>query len=486
VIYSVDVKFRICWRTLIWLVVLALVTLPADSRPYVARIAQGDALRQQAEYRRALVAYSAAAALYSNSSAVTQRSAETCLEWGRPDQAVEWFRRAQRQDPSRSGILIGWGQAYADLGDEARARQIWEQATAIAEVTGVAHHRLGRLDLERGDFPTAQIHFEASLKGVLPDGDAQSARFWVALLHGLDRPADALTDLRRAIEGPDPATASEAQSVAAALEQVKLESPHTAMGAALAGLRRWSIARAYLERALATDPNDVTAMAYLGACLDGQGKTVEAAARLRAALVAQPDAILTLFLWGRHLALSGQTRPARYAFERVLALDPTNAAACAEIARTFINERDYGPAESWFEQAISRAPDQVEFFLLLAEFESDTLLNVAKGATAAKRAAELQPANPTAVDALGWAQVLSGQWDDAERTLHRAAELAPRWADPYAHLGRLYDRQGRAESARWAFGRVLDLARTEPLQTEANDALRRLGPNVEVNSGSTF
>lgn len=85
------------------------------------------------------------------------------LAAGRAEQAVATLEQASAADPRDAAVLINLGIAYAQTGDEARARDAFRQALACEEVVelttaeGVAtdSRRLARKALkmlERGEF----------------------------------------------------------------------------------------------------------------------------------------------------------------------------------------------------------------------------------------------------------------------------------------------------------------------------------------------
>jgi tetratricopeptide (TPR) repeat protein len=88
------------------------------------------------------------------------------LTAGRAEQAVAALEKASAADPRDAAVLINLGIAYAQTGDEARARDAFRQALACEEVVeletaeGVAtdSRRLARKALkmlERGEFRAA-------------------------------------------------------------------------------------------------------------------------------------------------------------------------------------------------------------------------------------------------------------------------------------------------------------------------------------------
>jgi Tfp pilus assembly protein PilF len=89
------------------------------------------------------------------------------LAQGRADMALVMLEQARIADPHDAAVLINLGIAYAQMGDEAKARAAFEQALACDEVveletadgTATDSRRLARKAikmLERGEFRAAQ------------------------------------------------------------------------------------------------------------------------------------------------------------------------------------------------------------------------------------------------------------------------------------------------------------------------------------------
>ena len=90
------------------------------------------------------------------------------LAAGRAEQAVTVLEKASAADPRDAAVLINLGIAYAQTGDEARARDAFRQALACEEVveittaegTATDSRRLARKALkmlERGEFRTVAV-----------------------------------------------------------------------------------------------------------------------------------------------------------------------------------------------------------------------------------------------------------------------------------------------------------------------------------------
>jgi len=167
-----------------------------------------------------------------------------------------------------------------------------------------------------------------------------------------------------------------------------------------------------LKRALALNPEDTDTAALLGAYLNEVGRPREAAAVLAVYAERKSPELDVLMARGAALAGIGQTAEANATFERALAIDPSNAAAKANLGTVSLGVRDYPRARTLLEEALALDPDVSR-----------------------------------AHNALGVIAAETGHPDEAITHWKRAVELNPREWDTLFNLGKLLRREGREAEA---------------------------------------
>jgi len=142
--------------------------------------------------------------------------------------------------------------------------------------------------------------------------------------------------------------------------------------------------------------------------------------------------------------------------------------------RFFLNKRNLGDAESYFQAAIRIQPDYAAAWaglaMLFATGEPGSLSteDIASGERAAQEALRLDPTLGEARTALGKLHVRQWRWSDAEREARRALETSPDDATAHQWLGTLLLRIGRCDEA---LTQVQDGVRIDPLAPIVNEAL---------------
>jgi tetratricopeptide (TPR) repeat protein len=114
----------------------------------------------------------------------------------------------------------------------------------------------------------------------------------------------------------------------------------TALGVRLAGRARWPEAEAAFGRALALDPTDWASHVDFGRCRYERGDLVGGERSIREGLRLAPKRPLAHFHLGAVLRRQGRRGEAEEALRQALALDPTLAAAAAELAHLEVDQPD--------------------------------------------------------------------------------------------------------------------------------------------------
>jgi choline-sulfatase len=168
-----------------------------------------------------------------------------------------------------------------------------------------------------------------------------------------------------------------------------------------------------LRRAVSAHPEDVDSVALLGAYLNAAGHAREAAELLGVYAARQAPDIDILLVHGSALARSGRIKDAIATFERALAIDPSNAAAKANLGTVYLLVHDYPQARAAMEAALRLDPDVSR-----------------------------------AHNALGVIAAETGHADEAIEHWKRAVELNPKEWDTLFNLGKLLRQRGRDSEAR--------------------------------------
>jgi tetratricopeptide (TPR) repeat protein/protein involved in polysaccharide export with SLBB domain len=152
---------------------------------------------------------------------------------------------------------------------------------------------------------------------------------------------------------------------------------------------------------------------------------------------------------GARLALEGRTGEAAAAFERAVALDPSNGNAFYSLGNV------YSEMGRWDDAA-----------------------------AAYRKAVGLNRADVEAYNNLGIALAERGLYAQAEEALEHAVKIYPKWAEPYFHLSRVRRALGDEQGAREAYARALrpDYATSPPVRFRAASSSTKSDAPARTNS----
>jgi tetratricopeptide (TPR) repeat protein len=447
-----------------------------------------ESLWAEAADLRAIKSFAAAVEVYEEIGSLIPQDPEPLIAIGevyltqhRWPLAEDAFNRALARDGKNDAALAGLAIARWEQGDQLRAIELWETALAHrpdsttheVEVSKLNSTRLrlalAYLDIERPADAKAMLSQEVSFS------DNPAAHLYLAMLKATKDPAGARRELVAIPEDAPPSIVSardylleattNAEAADTAADAAKL------MGLAFVQVEEWHLARAALQRALALDPSDGEAMAFLGHSESQLG--TPAFTHLAQAVETQPDWPLGHYLLGLYYLKQGAYEFAVEEFQTTLRLDPGNAQAMADLAGAYVNQGQYLEAEQALAFAVESAPGDMSFHKALLHLYADHALGATdRGLAAAKAATDLAPEDPEVRDMLGWMYFLAGDSARARLHLESALRLDPESASVHYHLGVLRKALGEEEAAQFALLRAIDLDTGGYYRGQAQKALR--------------
>ncbi len=222
-------------------------------------------------------------------------------------------------------VMNALGMAYMGKEQPDKAREYFERGADAKTEFSAASRNLVLVDLQNGDFASADRRIEAALKEAPDDALTLTLAGRSSLLQG-DK-ARASSYFERAVE-LDP-TIVEALIRLATLD---LESGNLGRSANLS------------YRAVQISPNNVAAVLALAEALVRGGRLKEAKAAARRALELAPESAHGFFLNGLIQTAEGAPEQARTFFIRAYELATDNSEVTAALATSYLQSRDFNEA----------------------------------------------------------------------------------------------------------------------------------------------
>jgi tetratricopeptide (TPR) repeat protein len=394
---------------------------------------------------------------------------------------------------------------FAGRGDEALAA--WAEAEAEAapyadmEEVGAAvrssQWHTSMLKWARGDWASARAALEALAQGddlygrgarvklaqlLAPTEGDTSARLEVEARQ-LHPPESAIPNLR--VPGlPEGLAEGEIAAIFATLERAQLEVARaeqsgageaailTLWGGAYLQMGESLLARGYLERAVALQPDYAPAHARLALALFALGDAEAALGHVERAVILDADDPLPRHVLARIYTATGDWARAEAHLLALNRLQPDGVETHLEWAEFFRLQGEYDLAEGEYIEAVSaqivadalpglmldNSRESTNAALVLARFYTDVRgFGCEKGLPAARQAVSLRPDDPTGFDAVGWSLVICKRPEEALSSLSEAVALSPDEPRYHFHLARAYRDLGRYAEARDQYAWTSDL-----------------------------
>lgn len=227
----------------------------------------------------------------------------------------------------------------------------------------------------------------------------------------------------------------------------------------------YGAARRALAKISPASPHFEQAQIEIANSLSSEGRVDEAIATLKSATRRDKGANEALLTIAGYYAGEGRHEDAVKAASRAIATleDPLPEDAWRHLitrAASLIELNRFPEAETDLKRAVEIAPEEPIALNYLGYSWVERGINLDEAFTMIEKAVALRPQSGAIIDSLGWAHYQRGDYQEALPHLEKAAALEP--GDPTVtdHLGDVYWRLGREVEARFQWTRALELSPT--------------------------
>jgi tetratricopeptide (TPR) repeat protein len=380
------------------------------------------------------------------------------VEQGNPTESMDFFLRARQHGSLATPGRLALAESYWQVGQTEDALREWEDLHAenLLQDPQILL-RMARHYHQKADFTREA---DIARAGINLAPDLAEFHWRLGLLKMAESPLEAIPLFER-IQAFDPQPDYPLSDLVRSLDRASLvDSPAyqlTIAAQSLAALDEWTLAHQALQRALADNPDYAPAWALLAEVRQQTGLP-DALAALDRALALDPlDASAHAYL-GLYWQRQNDFDRAAAAFWRAAELEPDNPFWFISLAEVSLSSGDLPSAYAYSLQATRVAPENALAWRTLAIFclKTEGCLRE-DGLPAALKARSLALDDWRNADILGQVFMALGEDASARALLTRAIQLAPAEAAPRFHLGLLHLRRGESEPARQNLQDALNL-----------------------------
>ncbi len=363
------------------------------------------------------------------------------------DDSIALFSIARQHDALSAGGWATFGRVYWVTSRDQQALDIWLAGLNEYPSYKQFYYLISLAYRGLGNFPAEQKWLDEWIA----TGKAQAPEHYeLAELDMTIEPERAIQELKTA-SSMDPSFGPAAQTLTATLNAAALERDPAGrlvvIGRGLGLVNEWPLSADAFQQAVKADGSNAEAWAWLGEAqqhVRGTGKM-----ELDKALSLDPQDAVVRALRGLYWKRQ-QNYPAALAeYVQAVHLEPENPAWQTSVGEAYTLMGDLVSALAAYQEATTLAPNDATYWRMLAMFCADNGVQALDvGLPAAKKAAQIAPEDPQALDALGWSYLNAGYPYNAEQTLLKAIQAAPDFALAHVHLAETYLRKGDNASAR--------------------------------------
>ena len=319
---------------------------------------------------------------------------EQALSQGDTESAIKYGRQALLLRPRSHSIHATLGAALAQAGRLPEAREMLENAVAIAPDRGDYHAELARVLARLGENELAEAHYSRAIE-IEPESELTEL-YLVEFYLSLGRTADAKATLDSVAERFPSSTSVDLHRVFLLIQEGKVTEATRLATLLLAG-----------------DSDSWQANLALGSALNASGDYEQATIHLLKALAGNRDSTTIYYHLGLARYGSGDFAAAAQFFRKALLLDPAHFSASLQLGNSYFVMSKPLPALQAYQTALELRPD-----------ESALYGNV------------------------GGLLAQLGRWEEARETYLSGLEVDPDSAALLYNLGLLHLQQGETEQAR--------------------------------------
>ena len=506
------------------LVIAANPTFAEGSKASTMHYMKALMLEHQGTLVEALQEYQAAIALDPQSSFLLEQAAQTALEAGRPDAALELATKLVKLDPQSPKAESLLGNVLAAKGDVEGAQKAFEEAlklnpkfadamlslgnllsaqspdnarkyldryiAANPENAAEAHYQLALLEQKAGNLDRAVERLKAALA---LNPDAFQAHLSLAQLYEARRDTEAALTEYRAILERDPENAALRNHIGELLfmrgdfdgaadnfrhaQSGSPDNPTACLWLAILAEQKGDFNQAVAELSKSGGLKEEAALNLrLSYYLSQANRIKEAVKVLEDAHKKWPDNDDVAYFLALGYDDLKQTDKAAELLRALLKARPDFRDARFQLGAIYEKHNRIEDAEREFRALVEQRPNDASALNYLGYSLTDRGLKLAEAEQFIRRAVDIDSSNGAYRDSLGWSHYKQGRFPQAVKELESAAALMPADATVWEHLGDAYEASGDKGKAWEAYALSESFERADRVRKKRQAAEAALAP----------